>query len=107
MDNEILTTIISLEHEIQERLSAEEQSAARMLQLLREELEEEARQEEDRLQAAGQVALARASREAEAGAEALLLAARAKAKLLEELTDDTLRECVGRHLVKLLPERER
>jgi len=45
MEDDILATIIAAEHEIQQRLAAEDQQAAQMLDTLRRELEQDARQE--------------------------------------------------------------
>lgn len=105
MDNEILTTIITLEREIQERLAAEEQRAARMLSDLKAELDEEARQEEERLQDACRSALSDAEREARSEAEEVLQRARAKAKELEDSDDEALKACVARHLPAIMQER--
>lgn len=106
MDNEILATIIAVEHEIRERLAAEEQRAAQMLNELRQELEQEARQEEERLEAAKQKAIEKARREAELRAEAVLQDARAKAQQLEELPESALKGCIARYLGRILPERD-
>jgi ABC-type lipoprotein export system ATPase subunit len=101
MENDILTTIIAVECEIQERLAAEEQRAAEMLDNLRRELEEEATQEEERLAASVQQAVAAARAEAQGRADALVRRSTIRAERTGGLDDETLERCIMKHLSRI------
>jgi SMC interacting uncharacterized protein involved in chromosome segregation len=107
MKNDILTKIIEVEREIQERLVAEERSAGTMLCSLRQDLEEQARREEERLAAAGREAESSARREAEVRAAAILQRAAVRAEQWAGLDDGTLERCIMGHLVRIMPGESR
>jgi len=107
MENDILTKIIEVEREIQERLVAEERSAGTLLCSLRQDLEEEARREEERLAAARREAESTARVEAEERASAILQRAGIRAGQWAGLDDGTLERCIMGHLVRILPGESR
>jgi len=107
MENDILTKIIEVERELQERLVAEERSAGTLLCILRQDLEEEARQEEERLAAAGREAESSARGEAEERAAAIVQRAAIRAEQWAALDDGTLEECIMGHLVRIMPGESR
>ena len=107
MEKDILTKIIEAERDIQERLIAEERSAGTMLCDLRQNLEEEARREEERLAAARREAESAARAEVQARAAALVQRATARAEQLAGLDDRTLEGCIMGHLVRILPGKSR
>lgn len=107
MEDDILATIIAAEHEIQQRLAAEDQKAAQMLDTLRRELEQDARQEEERLAASLQRAFSAARKEAQERAAELLRSADKRAERLEGLTDDVLERCIRKHLSGITAEQNR
>ena len=107
MEDDILTTIIAEEREIEERLAAERRQVEENLARLKYDLAEEARREEERLAAAGQHAIA--SARAKAGEEAAAIVRRAadSGKQLACLDDAVLEGIIMRHLPRMLPEQER
>jgi hypothetical protein len=107
MENDILSEIIAVERDIQERLVAEERSAGTMLCSLRQDIEEEARREEERLAAARREAESSARVEAEELAAAIMRQAGIRAEQWAGLEDGTLERCIMGHLVRILPEESR
>ena len=107
MENDILTKIIEVEREIQERLVAEERSAGTLLCSLRQDLEEQARREEERLAAARREAESSARTEAEERAAAIIRQAGIRAEQWAGLDDGTLERCIMGHLVRILPGESR
>jgi vacuolar-type H+-ATPase subunit H len=107
MENDILSEIIAVERDIQERLVAEERSAGTMLCSLRQDLEEEARREEERLAAARREAESSARVEAEERAAAIMRQAGSRAEQWSGLDDRTLERCIMEHLVRILPGERR
>lgn len=105
MGNEILSTIFAVEQEIQERLAAEEQRAAQMLDDLRRELELEAAREGERLAASMSQAVAAAKTETQGRAAALLRRAKERAEQLDGLADETLERCIVKYLGWITGER--
>ena len=107
MENDILSKIIEVEREIQERLVAEERSAGTMLCSLRQDLEEEARREEESLAAARREAESSARVEAQERAAAIVQRATFRANQWAGLDDGTLERCIMGHLVRILPGESR
>jgi hypothetical protein len=107
MEKDILSKIIEVERDIQERLVAEERSAGTMLCSLRQDLVEEARREEERLAAAGREAESSARAEAEERAAAILQRATIHAQQWGGLDDGILKRCIMRHLVRIMPGESR
>lgn len=107
MGDGILSAIIAVEQEIQERLADEERRAAQMLDQLRRELEQETARERERLAASAQQALARGEAEARARAGALVGRAANRAEQLDALEDQTLERCILKHLGRIAGEQER
>lgn len=105
MGSAILTTIIAVEREIQERIVAEERRAADMLKNLRRELEEEIAREGECLASSIQEAVAAARTEAQRRADAIVRSATRRADQLEGLTDETLGRCIMKHLGRISRER--
>ena len=107
MENDILSEIIAVEKDIQERLVAEERSAGTMLCSLRQDLEEKARREEERLAAARREAESAARAKAQERAAALMRQAGIRAEQWAALDDNTLERCIMGHLVRILPGERR
>lgn len=107
MENDILSKIIEVERDIQERLVAEERSAGTMLCSLRQDLEEEARREEESLAAARREAESSARVEAEERAAAIVKRATIRAEQWAGLDEGTLERCIMGHLVRILPGESR
>ena len=98
MGNDILTTIIAVEQEIQARLAVEEQAAAQLLGQLKRDLELEASREEELLALSVQKALAACKAEARQLAEAAARRAARRAEQLDSFDDPTLERCIMKYL---------
>ena len=107
MENDILSKIIEVERDIQERLVAEERNAGTMLCSLRQDLEEEARREEESLAAARREAESSARGEAQERAAAIVKRATIRAEQWAGLDEGTLERCIMGHLVRILPGESR
>jgi hypothetical protein len=107
MEKDILSKIIEVERDIQERLVAEERSAGTLLCSLRQDLEEQATREDERLAAARREAESSARAEAEERAAAIVQRASIRAQLWEGLDDKILERCIMGHLVRILPGESR
>jgi len=98
MGNDILTSIIAVEQEIQQRLAAEEEAVAQDLDQLRRELDEEAKREGERLAASVQESVAAARTKAQEDADAMVQSASLRAQRLDGIDDETLKCCIMKHL---------
>jgi len=107
MEQDILTTILAVEHEVRERLDAAGREAAEMVENLRRRLEEEGKREEELLAAALQQTVTAAAAEAQEQADAVVRAAAVQAEQLAGLDDETLERSVMKHLATIAPEEER
>ena len=107
MEKDILSAIIEVEGDIQERLVAEERSAGAMLCGLRQELADEATREGERLAEAVQLAVAAARMAAEEQAAAIVHRATRRAEQLAGLDDKVLERYIMQHLVRIMPGENR
>lgn len=107
MENDILSKIIEVEREIQEGLVAEERNAGTMLCNLRQELEDEAAREEERLAAERRNAESSARAEAQEQAVDIVHRAIVSAEQWGDLDEGTLEQCIMRHLDRIMPEDNR
>jgi preprotein translocase subunit SecA len=104
MENNILTSIIAVEQEIQQRIDAEEQLAAQTLERLRLELEEETAREEQRLAASVQQAVAAERAAALRLADAAVRSAADRVAGLDRIDAETLEGCIMKHLPRITRE---
>jgi hypothetical protein len=102
--SDILTAIIAAEQEIEERLAAEEQAAAHMLDQLRQELEQGAAREAERLAGSLQLAVAAAREDAQQRAAAEVRRAGSEVAQLDSIDTETLERCIMRHLSQIIRE---
>lgn len=102
MEADILTDIIAVEREIQERLAAEEGRLRQRLEGMRREGAGEEAAEEERLQRRLEEEVAVARQEAERRAALLLEETAAWGERLARLDDDTLRRIVLGRLAGVL-----
>jgi vacuolar-type H+-ATPase subunit H len=105
MDDGILTDIITVEKEVRERLDAERERAAALLEQVRNDLEEEFRREEKSLQEALDNARVAARAEAEQKAAHLVQDAAERGERLARIDEEALRRVVVEHLAGLMPGR--
>jgi hypothetical protein len=107
MEKDILSAIVEVEEEIQERLIAEERDAGTMLCSIGQELEKELKQEEGRLAETVQQAVAAARADAQERAAAIVHRAATLAEQLAGLDDGALEPSIMRHLVRIMPGEHR
>ncbi len=103
MEKDILSAIVEVENDIQERLVAEQQHAGAELCRLGQELADETRREEERMAAALEQAVAAAGIEARKRAAAIVHDAETEAMRLATLTDGALEEHIMGYLHRILP----
>ncbi len=103
MGNDILSAIVEVEREIEERLGAEERMAGEMLDRLRSEQADGAQRDEERLAAEVRQAVAAAADEARERAAAIVREAVARAERLAGLDDEALERCIMKHLARIVP----
>ncbi len=103
MEKDILSAIVDVEEEIQERLVAEQRRAGAELCELAQELAKKASQQEELLAAAMEQAVAAARIEAQKRATAIVHHAEMRAEQLAGLSDGALEQFVMRHLDRILP----
>jgi hypothetical protein len=107
MEHDMLTTIIAVEREVEERLAAERRQAEERLARLKRDLADEAAREGERLQEATRLALAAARTEAGERAAAVVRRAADRGNQLAGLDDALLEAIIARHLGRILPEPDR
>ncbi len=103
MEKDVLSAIMEVEEEIQERLVAEQRNAGAELCRLGREIEDETRREEAELTAAMEQAVAAAREMAREQGAAIVLEAETRAARMTGLGDETLEPLIMRHLVRILP----
>lgn len=102
-EKDILSTIVALEREIEERLVAEERRSGQFLCELKQQIDHESVREEERLKAALQQTVAAAEEEARERAADIVHGAAARAGRLTALDEGELERFIMRHLVRLVP----
>jgi vacuolar-type H+-ATPase subunit H len=102
--SDILSTVIEVEREIQERLDGEKKNSREWLERVKAETELTITREQERLAKAGEESLARAKEEAERRVEELLAKAELDADRISRITDELLRAVAGRYLPRVIPE---
>lgn len=104
MDDELLDDILTAERQIRRQIDAAKEESAAHLQRLRQEFEEDLQNESRQLQGKVQEVQCRAEETAQEEAEALLAAARTFSERLDHLSPEELDRVVRRELHRILPE---
>jgi len=103
MCKDILNRIIEVENEIRGRLEIEKRKAIEWVEKVKKDAEEEVEREEEGLKDSFNKAEADAKAEAERKAAETLESVTKWAEGLGKLNDETLKEVIMRHIIKVLP----
>jgi vacuolar-type H+-ATPase subunit H len=103
MDDDILSKVVEVEKEVQQRIKIEEKMSQEWLENAKSEAEEKVLIEEKELKRNVHESIGKARLNAEIKAEAITRDANSEAKRLEKLDDDTLKKIISKHIIKILP----
>lgn len=103
MERGILSTVIEVEREIQKSLEAEKTKAQGWIEKGKSEAEDEIAGEELRLREAFDRMREGARADAERKASAIIAEATSLSLRLKGISDETFKEVIARHIVKILP----
>ena len=103
MDEDVLSTVMEVEREIQEKLEAERRKAREWLERVRADAGRSYAASEERFKKSSEKAVADALADVEARAADLLSRATLEAERLVHLGDETMRKIMARYLPRILP----
>ncbi len=103
MDDDILSKVVEVEREVQQRIEIEKKMSQEWLENTKKEAEEKVLIEEKELTRTVNDAISKARLNAEKKAEAIIKDANIEAKRLEQLDDDILKNIVLKHIIRILP----
>mgnify|MGYP001573073268 FL=1 len=103
MEDDILSKIVEVEKEIQERLEIEKNKAHEWLEKVKKDAEKELITAEKELNESLNQELQDAKQHAEKKASEILLDAQTKAERLEKLSDEILKTVILKHIIRILP----
>lgn len=103
MDEDVLSTVMEVEREIQERLEAEKKKSREWLEQVRAEAGRAYAASEERFKKASEKAVADALADAESRAADLLSRATLEAERLVHLGGESIRKIMARYLPRILP----
>lgn len=104
MEKDILGKVIEVEKEIQERLRLEKSKSKEWLEGVKREVEEEIAREEERLKGTYNKAVEDARADAEKNASEIFRDAATLAERCHQISDETLKQIIMRHIITILPE---
>lgn len=103
MEKDILSKVIEVEKEIQERLREEKEKAHEWLEGVKTEIERDTSLQEEQLRESYIRGKEDAKAEAEREAERIVKDAATLAERYRQISDETLEKIVEKHVVKILP----
>lgn len=103
MGSDMLAKILEAEREIQTKIDTARKTGEERIHKLKEAGEEKILQEESRIHAQGKRALEETVLPVRQKASAILEEATRKAERLSGLDDETLKEIIMKHIVRILP----
>ena len=103
MEEDVLSAVMEVEREIQERLEAERRKSREWLERVRAEAGRALAGSEERFKKSSEKAVADALSEAESRAADLLSRATREAERLVHLDDDAMRKIMAQYLPRILP----
>ncbi len=106
MEDDILSKIVEVEKEIQERLEIEKNKAHEWLEKVKKDAEKELITVEKELNESLNQELQDAKQHAEKKASEILLDAQTKAERLEKLSDEILKTVILKHIIRILPGKQ-
>ncbi len=106
MEDDILSKIVEVEKEIQERLEIEKNKAHEWLEKVKKDAEKELITVEKELNESLNQELQDAKQHAEKKASEILLDAQTKVERLEKLSDEILKTVILKHIIRILPGKQ-
>jgi len=103
MDDDILSQVVEVEKEVQQRIEIEKKMSQEWLENAKSEAEEKVLIEEKELKKNVTDSISIARLNAEKKAEAIIRDANIEAERLEGLDDDILKNIIIKHIIKILP----
>ncbi len=103
MEDNILSKVIEVEKELQERLRPEKEKAHEWLEGIKTEIERDISLQEEQLRESYTRGREGAKAEAEREAERIVKNAATLAERYRQISDETLEKIVKKHMVKILP----
>ncbi len=103
-EKDILSKVIGVEKEIQERLMAEKEKSVEWLEQVRKESEESVSRERDALRESFESAKVHSRADAEKRAAEIIGKAKEEAERISQIGDETLRRVLLRHISAILPQ---
>jgi vacuolar-type H+-ATPase subunit H len=103
MEKDVLTTVIEIEKEIEERLESERQKTVKWLDTAKRDIEVELAAKVRDLGDSLLESVAIAKENAEKQSAAILNEAAKQSRLLSEIGDETLKRIITEHIVSILP----
>jgi len=103
MEDDILSKIVEVEKEIQERTEIEKNKAHEWLEKVKKDAETELATVEKELYESLNQELQDAKQHAEKKASEILLDAQTKAERIEKLSDEILKTVILKHIITILP----
>lgn len=103
MDDDILSQVVEVEKEVQQRIEIEKKMSQEWLENAKSEAEEKVLIEEKELKKNVTDSISIARLNAEKKAEAIISDANIEAERLEGLDNDILKNIIIKHIIKILP----
>ena len=103
MDDDILSRVVEVEREVQQRLDVEKKMSLDWIEKVKKEAEERVVAEEKKLKEEMGQDLQEAKLEAEKGAAAIIEDAYDEAARLRDIGDEILKKTIRKHLSTILP----
>jgi len=103
MKEDLLSTVVEVEKELEQNLENEKIRAREMLDTLRREAEQEISEEEKRLQEALDQAITASLIRAEKRSSGIMEKADATVSRLERISDEVLKRIIRKHIARILP----
>jgi vacuolar-type H+-ATPase subunit H len=103
MDDDILSQVVEVEKEVQQRIEIEKKMSQEWLENVKKEAEEKVLIEEKELKKNVTDSISIARLNAEKKAEAIISDANVEAERIEKLDDDILKNIIIKHIIRILP----
>lgn len=103
MDDDVLSKVVEVEREIQQRLDIEKKMSRDWIEQVKKEAEERIAAEEKKLQEEMRELLHKAKLDAEKGAAVIMHDAQEEAARLRDISDELLKKVIRKHLSHILP----
>lgn len=103
MERDILSKVINIEKEIQEKVDTEKKKSLGWIETVRREIEVEVMREEEILKESFKRAEENAMDDARKEASEIIKNATEESKRLAKIIDETLKKVIMKHIIRILP----